>query len=319
MSAVTSHSDESQAMTSSHSSTASVALDIGSDRGALIILPAARFDGREIEISRMQGDGHRVHTGVHRRRSAAGEQLTAIFGSLARGRVRHLGGPGPAGRRGDRAGGPGGRDLTVLIRRGGAARPARQAAPTPLRTLNLQPLRRRNMRIQAVTPRAARRAWGNLRPEERRSLVGMAAVVIALHAIGFFILFALVAPRHLHLGGGGTFTVGLGLTAYTLGLRHAFDADHIAAIDNTTRKLMADGQRPLSVGFFFSLGHSSVVFALSLLFAVGFRALSGPVAHGGSALHSVDQPDRHRRLRRVPAHHRRRQPRDPARDRAHVR
>ena len=143
------------------------------------------------------------------------------------------------------------------------------------------------MRIQAVTPRAARRAWGNLRPEERRSLAGMAGVVVALHVTGFFILFALVAPRHLHLGGGGTFTVGLGLTAYTLGLRHAFDADHIAAIDNTTRKLMADGKRPLSVGFFFSLGHSSVVFALSLLFAVGFRALSGPVAHGGSALHSV--------------------------------
>ena len=70
------------------------------------------------------------------------------------------------------------------------------------------------------------------------------------------------------------FGVGLGITAYTLGLRHAFDADHIGAIDNTTRKLMADGQRPLSVGFFFSLGHSTIVFVLALLFAVGVRGLS---------------------------------------------
>ena len=56
---------------------------------------------------------------------------------------------------------------------------------------------------------------------------------------------------------GQVFGIGLGVTAYTLGMRHAFDADHIAAIDNTTRKLMADGKRPLSVGFWFSLGHSS--------------------------------------------------------------
>ena len=85
MSGVTMASHEIPTMTSSHSVTASVALDIGEDRGALIILPAARFDGREIEISRAQGDGHRVHTGVHRRRSAAGERLTAIFGSLPAG------------------------------------------------------------------------------------------------------------------------------------------------------------------------------------------------------------------------------------------
>ena len=54
-------------------------------------------------------------------------------------------------------------------------------------------------------------------------------------------------------------------------MRHAFDADHISAIDNTTRKLMADGKRPLSVGFFFSLGHSTIVFVLALLFAIGPR------------------------------------------------
>ena len=101
---------------------------------------------------------------------------------------------------------------------------------------------------------------------ERRTLAGMGGVVVGLHAVGFFILIAVVAPHHYALGSSGAFTVGLGLTAYTLGLRHAFDADHIAAIDNTTRKLMADRQRPLSVGFWFSLGHSTIVFGLALVF-----------------------------------------------------
>jgi nickel/cobalt transporter (NiCoT) family protein len=70
-------------------------------------------------------------------------------------------------------------------------------------------------------------------------------------------------------------------------MRHAFDADHIAAIDNTTRKLMADGRRPLSVGFWFSLGHSSVVFALVLLLAAGVRAVAGQVGSSGSSLQHV--------------------------------
>ena len=89
--------------------------------------------------------------------------------------------------------------------------------------------------------------------------------------IGFGLLIALVAPAHL--GTGGALTVGVGVTAYTLGLRHAFDADHITAIDNTTRKLMAEGRRPLSVGFWFSLGHSTIVFALAVLISTGMRAL----------------------------------------------
>jgi high-affinity nickel-transport protein len=124
-----------------------------------------------------------------------------------------------------------------------------------------------------------RREWGRV--------AAMTAVVLGLHVLGFFILLAVVAPHHYVLGGSGAFTAGLGLTAYTLGLRHAFDADHISAIDNTTRKLMAEGQRPLGVGFFFSLGHSSVVFGLAFLFAIGVRALGGAVRHGGSALHQV--------------------------------
>ncbi len=131
------------------------------------------------------------------------------------------------------------------------------------------------------------RIRSGLSPAQWRSIAAMALVVGGLHAIGFFLLFALIAPQHLALGGSGFFTVGLGLTAYTLGLRHAFDADHIGAIDNTTRKLMADGQRPVSVGFFFSLGHSSVVFVLALLFTFGIRGLSGAVADDGSWLHSA--------------------------------
>ena len=92
------------------------------------------------------------------------------------------------------------------------------------------------------------------------------------------------------------FGLGVGITAYTLGLRHAFDADHIAAIDNTTRKLMAEGQRPLSVGFFFSLGHSTIVFALGVLVVLGVRGLSGALEDDGSALHQATGLDRPARL-----------------------
>ncbi len=139
----------------------------------------------------------------------------------------------------------------------------------------------------AGTPSLWRRISRSLTGPEWRTVAGMASVVIGLHVVGFFILLTVVAPHHYHLGSSGAFTVGLGLTAYTLGLRHAFDADHISAIDNTTRKLMAERKRPLSVGFFFSLGHSSVVFALALLFAAGIRALGGQVRNGGSTLHTV--------------------------------
>jgi nickel/cobalt transporter (NiCoT) family protein len=120
-----------------------------------------------------------------------------------------------------------------------------------------------------------------------RAVAGMACAVIGLHAIGFFLLLGLVAPHHYRVARAGAFLVGTGLTAYTLGLRHAFDADHISAIDNTTRKLMGEGRRPLTVGFWFSLGHSTVVFVLAFLFALGIRSLGGQVRNGGSALHSV--------------------------------
>jgi len=112
----------------------------------------------------------------------------------------------------------------------------------------------------------------------------MLAVIVALHVIGWFTLVFLVAPAQFSMG-SRAFGVGIGLTAYTLGMRHAFDADHIAAIDNTTRKLMNDGQRPLAVGFFFSLGHSTVVFGLAVLLATGVKTVVGPVRDDSSTLH----------------------------------
>lgn len=115
-------------------------------------------------------------------------------------------------------------------------------------------------------------------------LGSMFAVIFALHLIGWITLVSVVQPAGLSLG-GKAFGIGVGVTAYTLGLRHAFDADHIAAIDNTTRKLMSDGQRPLAVGFFFSLGHSTVVFVLAMLLATGLKAIAGPVETDSSALH----------------------------------
>src|SRR5580693_582374 len=83
-----------------------------------------------------------------------------------------------------------------------------------------------------------------------RSLAGMTGFIIALHVIGLVTLIGFVVPARYHLGGDHpVFTIGVGVLAYTFGLRHAFDADHIAAVDNTTRKLLADrtehgGPRP---------------------------------------------------------------------------
>jgi nickel/cobalt transporter (NiCoT) family protein len=133
-----------------------------------------------------------------------------------------------------------------------------------------------------------RRIRSALSPAEWRRAAGMVAVILGLHVLGFGLLFLVVVPGHFDLGGSaGVLGVGIGITAYTLGLRHAFDADHIGAIDNTTRKLMTDGQRPLAVGFFFSLGHSTIVFALAGLFAIGIKGLSGAVGDDTSTLHQV--------------------------------
>jgi high-affinity nickel-transport protein len=128
---------------------------------------------------------------------------------------------------------------------------------------------------------------GSLTSFQWRTLALMGTVVVGLHVVGFFLLIAVVARHHHQLGAPGELAVGTGVTAYTLGLRHAFDADHISAIDNTTRKLMAEGKRPMSVGFFFSLGHSTIVFVLAFLFAIGVKALNGQVQNGSSQLHNL--------------------------------
>jgi nickel/cobalt transporter (NiCoT) family protein len=121
---------------------------------------------------------------------------------------------------------------------------------------------------------------------QKRALWQCLAFVGLLHVVGWGLLLGLVAPAGYEVG-GRLLGVGLGLTAYTLGMRHAFDADHIAAIDNTTRKLMTDGQRPMSIGFWFSLGHSSVVFVMVMGIALGVRALAHGVADQNSTLQQV--------------------------------
>jgi high-affinity nickel-transport protein len=136
--------------------------------------------------------------------------------------------------------------------------------------------------------------WGAVRSslsrEEWVRTGGMFGFVAALHVVGFALLLAAAAGKY-HLDAKTTFGIGTGMLAYTLGMRHAFDADHISAIDNTTRKLLAErdmthgGKRPLSVGFWFSLGHSSVVFLLAVLLNFGIRALNSGVQNDNSGLH----------------------------------
>jgi high-affinity nickel-transport protein len=116
------------------------------------------------------------------------------------------------------------------------------------------------------------------------TIAGLGAVVLFLHLFGWGVMVFGVAPQHITLGSTGVFGVGLGVTAYLLGVRHAFDADHIAVIDNTTRKLVGEGKRSLSAGFWFSLGHSSVVFGLAFLLALGVKALVGPVQDENSPM-----------------------------------
>ena len=120
------------------------------------------------------------------------------------------------------------------------------------------------------------------RPEWIR-LGGFSAAVLALHVLGWG-LFVYYSGRYPALA-------GLGVLAYTFGLRHAFDADHIAAIDNTTRKLLQDGKKPLGVGFFFSLGHSTIVFSLAAGLAIAARTVKSHIPmfqdYGGSVGASV--------------------------------
>ena len=130
------------------------------------------------------------------------------------------------------------------------------------------------------------RVRDGLTPAEWARAGGMTGVIAGLHVVGWGMLAAAAGGRY-HITRTEIFGFGTGILAYTLGMRHAFDADHIAAIDNTTRKLAGEGKRPLSTGFFFSLGHSSVVFVLALLLNFGIRALDNQVRNGSSGLHTM--------------------------------
>jgi nickel/cobalt transporter (NiCoT) family protein len=139
--------------------------------------------------------------------------------------------------------------------------------------------------MAAVSARLARIRDG-LTPSEWARTGAMAATIVGLNVLGWGMLAAAV-DGHYHITATEVFGFGTGILAYTLGMRHAFDADHIAAIDNTTRKLVQDGKRPLTVGFFFSLGHSTIVFVMALLLNFGIRALNREVKTDGSGLHTV--------------------------------
>ena len=137
-----------------------------------------------------------------------------------------------------------------------------------------------------VAPAARRRVSA----PETSTLVWMGLVILVITAVGWATLAFVVAPAHYDLGGAGTLGLGLGLTSYLLGIRHAFDADHIAAVDNTTRKLLAEapeGRKPVSVGFWFALGHSTVVFVLVVLLAAGVRAIAGEIGDDSSPLKQI--------------------------------
>jgi nickel/cobalt transporter (NiCoT) family protein len=118
-----------------------------------------------------------------------------------------------------------------------------------------------------------------------RQALGLLGIVAVLHLLAFGLLGLVVEPHHYSLD-STVLGVGLGLTAYTYGLRHAFDPDHIAAIDNTTRKLRADGGRPKAVGFWFAMGHSATVFVLACLVSLGVRT-AGALVDGSSEAHRV--------------------------------
>jgi len=132
-----------------------------------------------------------------------------------------------------------------------------------------------------------RRMGADLSGREWARLAAMFAFILAINALGWGIYVLDVMPHHFNYQGeGGSRGLGVGLgvaiTAWFLGFRHAFDADHISCIDNTTRKLMADGKRPLGSGFFFSFGHSTIVVAVGVGITFAARAVFGAVVNPSS-------------------------------------
>jgi len=120
----------------------------------------------------------------------------------------------------------------------------------------------------------------------------MFAFILTINLLGWGIFVLYVLPHHFdYRGDGGSSGLGVGfgvaVTAWLLGFRHAFDADHISCIDNTTRKLMADGKRPLGSGFFFSFGHATVIVAVGVGITVAAKTVFGAVVDPNSAYESV--------------------------------
>ena len=114
---------------------------------------------------------------------------------------------------------------------------------------------------------------------QRARLTGFAGGVALLHLAGWGLL--------LTYGVGHPAFLGLGGLAYTFGLRHAFDADHISAIDNTTRKLLQQGNKPVGVGFFFSIGHSTVVLLIAVALGLAAKTIVQGVVGGNGQLRSI--------------------------------
>jgi nickel/cobalt transporter (NiCoT) family protein len=132
----------------------------------------------------------------------------------------------------------------------------------------------------------------SLRPGEWGRLTLMFGFILAVNAAGWLIYLLVVMPHHINYRGyGGSKGLGVGLgvalTAWFLGFRHAFDADHISCIDNTTRKLMADGKRPLASGFFFSFGHSTVIVGVGVGITFAAKAVFGAIVNPSSAFETT--------------------------------
>lgn len=142
------------------------------------------------------------------------------------------------------------------------------------------------MNTIAQAPQVKTPLRDRLSRDEWRRLFAMFGFIAFLHIAGAALMFAATKGNY-ELSDGSMFGWGTAVLAYVLGMRHAFDADHIAAIDNTTRKLMSEGQRPLAVGFFFSLGHSSVVAGLAILLNFGLKSLGTQLKDDNSTLHQV--------------------------------
>ena len=135
--------------------------------------------------------------------------------------------------------------------------------------------------VDATAAERTVRAWTD---RDKWNIAGMSGFVLLLNVVGWGVLVLAVAPHEYSLGSSGVYGVGLGVTAFLLGVRHAFDADHIAVIDNTTRKLVGEGKPSLGVGFWFSLGHSSVVFGAAALIAFGVEAVAGTAQDESSTM-----------------------------------